>query len=236
MSTVKMPEKEDLPSNSFATKKPKPPTKKSKAEVDRRKPKQMISQPSKKKKSFLESELSEAKNYMVDDIVIPRVRDMVMEIIEGIFGMATEAIESAIFGSAAIGHRSSRRSYAGRSRGARTPYNSLYDYGRGRSMRKRGIDYDEEEEIIEDYRDVVIQSRSGRAEDTIKLRDDIEEEIYNILEDEGEVTVGDLNYILGIDTGPYTNEDYGWRTLSGMRFKKIRGGGYVIDMPRPRPL
>ena len=225
MSTVKMPEKETdtLPSNSFSKPKPKPKA----AVTEKKRPKQVISQPVQKKKSFLESELTEAKSYMIDDIVIPRVRDMVMEIIEGIFGMATEAIESAIFGSKAVGHRSYRRSYSGRSRGVRTPYNSLYDYGRGRSVRKRGIEYDEEDDII-DYRDIRIQS--------IRERDDVEEELYNILEDQGYVSIGDVNYILGIDVGDYTDEDYGWRSLNGLRFKTVRGGGYVIDLPKPRAL
>lgn len=222
-----MPEKESLPSNSMVSKKSaaKPNTTKLSAEKKR---KQIIQQPIKRKKSVVEKELTEVKSFMIDDIVLPRVRDMIMEIIGGIFGMAEDAIESAIFGGSSRPRWNSGYSHKshGHGRGSHVPYNSIYD--RGRSMRKRGIAYDEEEDYIQDYRDVIIKD--------LDERDAIEEEMMDVIEDQGYLSVGDLNYIMGIKVGDYTDEDYGWKNLNGMRFKAIRGGRYKLEMPKPRPI
>ena len=221
MSEVRMPEKEEkaLPSNSMTAKAQKP---KAKPNVEK-KAKQIISNPQVRKKSELEKGMVEVKSFMIDDIVMPRVKDMVMDIISGIFDMAQDAILSAIF------HEPTKARWnSDRERGHKhhVPYNSMYDT-RNKSMRKRGIDYDEEEEI-EDYRDVIIPD--------LRTRNDIEEEIYDTFEDQGVISVGDVNFIMGITVGSYTDEDYGWRNLNGMRFKQLRGGRYKLEMSKPRPI
>lgn len=216
MSEVRMPEKDSLPSNSFSQTKPKPKT-------EKKRPAAVIEAPTRRKKSMAEESLTEVKSFIVDDIVLPRFKDMFIDILSGIFDMTQDAIVSAIFKTPMS---STRR--GSRSRGGHVPYNSLYNGGR-RSMRtRRKLDIDAEDDIIDDFRDVWIPN--------MKKRDRIEEDMYNLMEDQGYLTVGDVNYIFGIDSGSYTDEDYGWKSLSGMKFKAARGGGFYLDMPRERAL
>lgn len=223
LSDVNTPTKSEkaLPSNSMSAKS-KPSTPKTPVE---KKAKQIISNPQVRKKSELEKGMVEVKSFMIDDIVMPRVKDMVMDIISGIFDMAQDAILSAIFHEPTKARWNSDHE---RKRGKHhVPYNSMYDT-RNKSMRKRGLDYDEEEDVIDDYRDVIIPD--------LRTRNDIEEEIYDTFEDQGVISVGDVNFIMGITVGSYTDEDYGWRNLNGMRFKQLRGGRYKLEMSKPRPI
>lgn len=55
------------------------------------------------------------------------------------------------------------------------------------------------------------------------------------IEQYGAATVRDLYDALGEDS-KWTEEKYGWTDLSYARVHRARGGGYLLDLPKPEPL
>ena len=218
MSERRMPEKDDLPSNSFA--------RKSQMSKEKHERKQVVAVPKKRERNAIERGATEIKDYIVEDILIPQAKDTVWGIVEGIFDMFKSTVEAYIFGEAKPRWNSSHyKRGSGRAR-SHVPYSSIYD--RGSSMRRRKLDYDEEDDVVESYRDLTF---------TREEVEDIREEMYAVYDDQGYLTVGDLNFICGIKVGNPQDETWGWESLSGLRIRSTRRGGrFTIDMPRPRAL
>jgi hypothetical protein len=55
------------------------------------------------------------------------------------------------------------------------------------------------------------------------------------IEQYGAATVRDLYDALG-EESKWTEEKYGWVDLSYARVHRARGGGYLLDLPKPEPL
>ena len=51
----------------------------------------------------------------------------------------------------------------------------------------------------------------------------------------GFVSVADLYDMVGI-TQPYTYNKYGWTNLNSASATKLRGGGYLLNLPKALPL
>mgnify|MGYP007070299812 CR=1 FL=1 len=111
-------------------------------------------------------------------------------------------------------------------------YNRMYDDRRRYSRRDRDRDRDDDyygrrkrgrdlDELIFDYRQ--------DAEDCL-------DRLLDRIEYYGVVTVSELYDILGETVyGDFTKEDWGWDDLSTARVRKVRGG-YLLDLPRVRPI
>jgi hypothetical protein len=78
-----------------------------------------------------------------------------------------------------------------------------------------------------DFGEIVIESR-GEAEQVIDT-------LIEIVEQYGQATVSDLYGLVGI-TSAYTEQKYGWTTLQGANVQHVRGGGYLLVLPKPDPL
>lgn len=77
-----------------------------------------------------------------------------------------------------------------------------------------------------DYSDIGFKTR-GDAELVL-------DEMNNILERYGFVSIGDLYDIADMTPPPYTTNKYGWTNLSTARVERA-GGDYVIRLPKARP-
>ena len=82
------------------------------------------------------------------------------------------------------------------------------------------------------------RSRSGRLKEiTFASRSEAEivlENLYNICEEYGLVSVADFYDLAGIP-GEFTDNKYGWRNVEASRIRLSRDG-YIIELPRPRLL
>lgn len=99
------------------------------------------------------------------------------------------------------------------------------------SYSRRNVPWDRE-----DPRDEPVsrRARATHAFDQVVFDDrlDAEEaldELYNTLNQYDVVTVGDFYDAVGA-TKEFTDENYGWTALGGIRIIR-RGGGYIIDLP-----
>lgn len=94
-------------------------------------------------------------------------------------------------------------------------YNKSYrrDAGhRERSSNSRGT-----------FDDVVFETR-GDAEAVLMGMDELMD-TYKV------VSISDFNELAGVD-GKFTDSNYGWMNISSAKVVPIRGGGYVIKMPK----
>lgn len=149
--------------------------------------------------------------YLLLDVAIPAIKALIVEATE-------QGIQRLMFGDVRP-----------RSTGARTSsytsYNRMSGNSSSSSMRRR----DEPRTM----------SRSSRAtfnfDDIIleNLRDSEEviENLRNILDEYGVVTVADLYDLVNI-TSEWTDVKWGWDNLSGLQARRIREG-YLVDLPKP---
>jgi len=88
----------------------------------------------------------------------------------------------------------------------------------------------------EDERDAVVsrRARATHAFDQVIIDSRVEaqevlDEMYNLLDQYDAVTVGDFYDCVNV-TKEFTDENYGWTSLTGTRIVS-RGGGYILDLP-----
>ena len=156
---------------------------------------------------FGEEEVGSIKDYLLFDVVIPAIRntivDSVTNTVEMIFGVDPR--------------RSNRKGgpYA-------VSYSSYYKSGNRNDRRDDVVDRDSGY----DYRDITFRSRVAADEALYNLRE--------LIEDYETASISDLYELVGI-TGDFQDHKWGWRDLDRARVIRVRNG-YAIDLPRPRPI
>lgn len=161
--------------------------------------------------TFLAGDLNSVKEYLIMDILIPTIRDTMLDILHGSLDV--------LFGSSP--RRRSRDS-------GRKTYVS-YD-GISRSSSRREREHNREERR---------SRKSGfDAEDYIFDKKTDAERVFNnmvdILEEYNAVTVTDFLDSIGKSTD-YTLQNYGWTNLAEGKVKRVRDG-YILDLPDPHVL
>lgn len=226
MARVELPSKDDIPSNNERDKKKAADISKARKDIEI----QARSSIKKKEKSFLEELGAEGKSFIVDSIVMPTVKDMIYNVFAGVFDIIKDSIEAKIFGIDDFGATRDYRSRSNRRRERRSrdpiPFNSIYDQDdrRRRDRRTRSRD-------VMDYEDLYFTDmfEAKRAKEDMQI----------IYEDRGRyLYVADFKKIMGYNEDELSSVDYewGWYTISNAVIKPMRNGGFIIDMPRPRPL
>lgn len=217
MAERRMPTEADYPSNSIGNKIDKvdavePVHLKGRAKAKRSIAKEM-------RKEFISEDAPTIGDYLIFDILFPAMKDMILDIGHG-------AID------AAFGDRDRRGgSYYSRSRrpsgGSYISYNRYYD-DRDRRRRDRDDDRYEVRRRNRDLDDIIFDYREDA--------DDVLDRMLDYLERYDDVPVSYLYDICGMTVpGDFTKDDWGWTDLSGARVRKVRGG-YILDLPRVRPI
>lgn len=157
---------------------------------------------------FISEDVSNVKDYILLDVIIPSVKKAIYDLVVG-------SLDMSLFGGRG-GKRSTadKVSYRDYSSVSRRDSRDERSYSRTRTA--SGYSYD----------DVFVDTR-GEAESVLSRMDEIIEE-YN------EVRVADLYDLVGI-TGEYTDNKYGWTNIRNARIVRTRDG-YKIEMPRAIPL
>lgn len=207
MSEVKMENlKTKYPSNSLSGPPKKEVTKEKVMPVVKEKTvlqKETLGQ--KIKRMFIPSDVKDVKTFMVEQILIPGVKDGILSIIELMF-----------YG------RTSRR--IGSSIGQTSKTNYSYISSSGNAIgRSQGPSISQRDRAIHNFRDVIFGSYQD-AEDVIST-------LLDLLDRYGQATVADFYDASGIEAD-WAAEDWGWRSFNKLESRRIQEG-YVIDMPQP---
>ena len=151
---------------------------------------------------FISEDVSNVKNYIIMDVIVPSIKKAVYDLIVG-------TLDMSLYGGRGGGKRptADKISYRDYSNASRRDERS---YGSTRTA--SGYSYD----------DIVVETR-GEAESVLARMDEIMEEYE-------QVRVADLYDLVGI-SGDYTDNKYGWTNIRNARVVRTRDG-YKIEMPR----
>lgn len=162
--------------------------------------------------NFISEDVDSVKTYVVRDVIIPSVIDLVEDIVVG-------GIRTLLRGDSGRRDSRDRRSYSGSP--SYVNYSRYSDRRDDRSYRdnqtRRGYGYD----------DIVVNSRAD-AEAVIEQMD-------GIVDTYGMVSVADLYDLVGM-TSNYTDNNYGWTNIRNAEPVRLRDGGWMIKMPKAIPI
>ena len=143
---------------------------------------------------FLPEDISNIKNYILMDVLVPAIKNTIEDII-------TNGTRMLLRGE--IGVRK------GSSTASSISYNSYYDqkrYGESNSVQTRtGYSYNE----------IILETR-GEAEEILTRMDEL-------IDTYGLVRVADLYDLVGV-SGNYTDNKYGWTNIRNAKIVRVRDG------------
>lgn len=148
--------------------------------------------------AFFGEEVEDVRGYILQDILIPTIKETINEIICGGTGII-------LFGNAK-GNRGNKKP------GTYFSYNSIYDNKKQRPNDRR----DSNRYSIDD---IILESR-GEAEEVLS-------NLLDLIQDYGAARVADLNDMVGV-TGQFTDNYWGWTDLSGASVKRVREGYLLV--------
>lgn len=159
--------------------------------------------------NFISDEAENIGSYIVMDLFVPAVKNLILDIITGSAEM--------LFGT------DRRKRGSGRSVIDKVSYINYNDRYRDRdrretsNVRRSACDFD----------DIIVNSR-GEAEDVFT-------QLEAMIETYKVARVSDLYDLVGI-TGPHTANRYGWTNLRNAEAVRLRDGGYLLKLPRAIPI
>ena len=162
---------------------------------------------------FIAEDINNVKSYIMYDVIIPAAKDLIINI-------ATETVHT-LFGG---GRRSgSNGSLLGLARGS-----SYVAYNKYSDRRDPRSSYDDSRNRARfDYDDIIYETRA-QAMDALDIMEDA-------IDRYGFVTVADM-YDIVDQSAPYTGNRYGWYGLRDAEITRLRGGGYIIRLPKAEPI
>lgn len=157
---------------------------------------------------FIAEDVSNVKNYVFMDVLVPAVKKAISDIVR-------DGIDMILYGDSG---RNKNKSNGGNYISYGSSFRSSgrddhYSTNEGRFAKSRY-----------DFDDIIFETR-GDAEFVRERMDEVID-TYNM------VTVADYYDLAGI-TPPYTSNNFGWKNISTADIVRLRNGGYVIKLPRP---
>ena len=201
---------ENFPSNSIKKEPEAPPKKKIekvvKGTVKTRKKPFM----SRVRDVFVKSDDVSIKDYLIFDVIVPSIKDTVIDTIQMIF-----------YGSKGRRRRDGRLASTG---GTRISYASYYRDDDDDRKRNRDNRNSREANSIDD---ILFETRAEAQEVLNSLAD--------IIDEYGSASIADFCDLCGV-TEEYTDHKYGWTDVSKSTIESVRGGYFVINLPRARQI
>jgi hypothetical protein len=167
------------------------------------------------KNTFIGGDAKTALGYVMANIVLPSARDMLSE-----FG--TNFWDHLIYGS-------SKRARSGPTSGP-LGYVSYNRMNQGASpSRHPGMPQtvSRQARARQSFDDIVIPSRQ-EAEEVL-------DRLYDLVSKYESATVADLYELVGL-VSAHTDHKWGWEDLHGASVGRVRGGGYLLNLPEPQSL
>lgn len=167
------------------------------------------------KEAFIRGSSRDAFGYMLEEVVVPAIRDTFAEALQG-------GIERLIYGEK-TGTRSRSSSIMSSSMG-HVAYNAMSSPSKSPAQQRA----------------LSRQARARHALDelVIPTRQEAEEvldRMFDLLSRDGEVRVAHLYELTGV-RAEHTDWKWGWTALRGAKAVRLRQGGFLLDLPEPEPM
>ena len=186
-----------------------------KSKKERKMPDSVIKGSAKAKKKssgrkFIETFVAEDLNTIKDHVIQDKVKPAILEMI---YDAVTDGLEISLFGLAGRKKRTTSGGY--------TAYGSYYKAGGESKLAQKA------------------QPKPKKsAYDMTEIEFDFKEDAENVLDqlceniqEYGDVSGEVLCHLLG-QSSSYTDRNYGWTDLSTARIDRVRGGTYILSLPR----
>ena len=159
--------------------------------------------------TFVSEDLESVKSYIFSDVVIPMIKDLIV----GVINQGTDMI---FYG------RSGSTNYKGRSKNYGTASYQNYYSGKSQNRPSGGAPTRDTSEITFDTR---------------VLAYSVLEEMRAVVEQYNSLSIVDYHDIVEKVTGfvassNYTDDRYGWTDLADVDVKMVRGGRYILTLPK----
>jgi hypothetical protein len=165
--------------------------------------------------------------YLVEKVIVPRMKDMVLSIITQTADGFAQGLEEKMFGSEGRARRTRPTNYGS----GRQPVNyTRYSNPPSTTMRRDnytrppGTGYVRRSNMVQD---IIVETRDDG--------DIILTQMDTMIDRYGHATVGDFYGFAGERPVP-TDEEWGWISLAGARVEKLNSEEFRIVMPRPHPI
>lgn len=155
-------------------------------------------------------DITKVGQYVLIDVLVPAVKSAIYDII-------TNGIDMILYGES--GHTKKKKTTLGS-----VSYGGYYDARKNETRTYGGASNVRTNYTMDD---IIFESR-GEAEDVLIAMNEIID-IYKI------VRVADFYDLVGV-TGNFTDNRYGWSDISSAECIRVRGGGWMIKMPRALPI
>lgn len=155
---------------------------------------------------FISEDVSNVKNYILMDVLVPAIKKAVSDIVR-------DGIDMILYGS------------PGRSKSGNSTYVS---YDKQYSSRRDSRSYEPSRARTRYSFDEVILETRGEAEEVLTRMDELIE-TYDM------VTVADMYDLVGISCD-FTDNNYGWTNIRNAKVVRTRDGRYMIEMPKALPI
>lgn len=152
---------------------------------------------------FISEDVSNVKSYIVMDVLVPAAKKAISDIVR-------DGIDMILYGEA-----KGKRSSSGASYVSYRNYSDRDRYDDRRPVSRTRSNYD--------FDDVILDSRVEAEEVLIRMDE--------LIDTYGQVTVADMYDLVGMSC-QYTDNSYGWKDIRSAEPVKVRGGGYLLKMPR----
>ena len=155
---------------------------------------------------FIEEDLHTVKNYVVTEVIIPNVKNSIVDAI-------TSGVER-LFNGESGGRRTSNGS--GVLKTSLINYNKISNGSKARAVSGRTRDFEE----------LTFETR-GDAEAVLNQMQELIETYHN-------ASIADMYDLAGL-TSEYTDNNYGWTNLA-KAYTERGNGGYILKLPKAEPL
>lgn len=220
----------ELPSNSYASKRPQPETTTTAAETPRVKREKIVegavtmrkrSVPKRVLRTLFSGETDSVSEYVVGQVLLPAAKNMLVDTVGMITDALRQGMEQAIFGDT----RQSRSRSSGRP--GYTNYSNVTRSGLSPERQAYGErKMTQQQRANHDFSDAIFQNR-GDAEDVL-------EKLMALIEEYKIATVADYYEFVGV-SNEFVDNKWGWTDLRGASIAMVHGG-HLLRLPKPIPL
>lgn len=162
---------------------------------------------------FIEEDLNEVKSYVLQDVIIPGIKNTILDVMEMLFFGGSR-------GRARGGNSNNRE---------KVSYASYYKSESSSRSQRQNRDQQRSRVISNekvDYRHIVLRNRN-EAEEVV-------DKIIRRISEYGSASVADLFDLLDI-TGSYNDNNWGWTNERDIGIRRV-SAGYLIDVAEAQPL
>lgn len=169
---------------------------------------------------FIGGDANTVWSYVALDILVPAIKDTVVDAVIG-------GMERAVYGDSR-GGSTSRRS-RGVSSGATGHVNYSGFSKQGNSyVSNQGRQMSQSARATMNFDELVLETRT-EAESVI-------EHLVMLIDQYQVAKVADLYDLCKVTNSDYTTQKWGWYDLRGASVERVRGGGYLLNLPKPEEL